>query len=525
MRSTSFITAAVALFSSASAGPFHAGSMSTRSTAACQSIESHLESNNAFSDEVALLGDVKLLIENSESILNDIDTRLTRLGVDQHIARHRNSNRAELPSHDTGKLVPVAQLAEKIQNEINALTEIILDIECPRSLPMKRFRSCVAAQEKPLQRLKKLYPSSMDWDAYDHDGARKGPPTNAPNVPRDNTPTGRGRKDHPAPGNVRPRVRPHLHPHDHPHVLVHSHPHGESHGHPSLTTTTVLLPTSTLFQSTTTVTVTVPASTNSTTTCTSTVFASSLTTITTDASPSTTDMLSDYTTSAAISSSPSSSAFVGNSSSAVTSGSSSASASVTVAQSTSLSTMNTTSLYITLATVTINPNQTATFTKTTETTLPITSTTELDVIQTVDATFTSDGTSVMNASTVTVYQTSGSASSSSLNTSSTSLSTSTSTLNSPSTTTVYQTSGSTSSVSYHVSPTVSSNDSSTSTDTSYRTIWMSTSISPYLYAVRTSGIPSGPTNSSSGDAQGLSAYSTVTSTSYSTAQSATSSAA
>ncbi|RDI82452.1 hypothetical protein Vi05172_g7522 [Venturia inaequalis] len=178
MKSTTLFTAAIALFSSALASPVNSGSKSIRSTAGFQSVEALLESNNAFSDEVAVIGNVKLLIESSESILKDIDARLKRMGVDKHAIRHRSLNQYQpQPSGDnTGKLVPVAQTVEKIQKGIKGLTEIASKIECPQSLPMPDYTRCVAAQEDPLRQLREYYPDSMNWDSNDSHGPLSDPP-------------------------------------------------------------------------------------------------------------------------------------------------------------------------------------------------------------------------------------------------------------------------------------------------------------------------------------------------------------
>lgn len=408
MRSNTFITAATALLSGALASPINSGSKPTQSTAGYQAAERHIISSNELPHQVStilrnsqeFMDVMDVPLSNLATKLDSVSYRLKRLGfdmwygegpkklhvvaggVDKPAVHEHTLGRRQQPDDNTGKLVPIAQLAEKIEKGINAVTDIILETECPRSLLMDEFNRCVAAQEEPLRRLRESYPDSLDWDGYENSG------------PQDSPPGGSSGGSSGGPQNGPPHG-----PSSNP-------PNGSPRGPPSSTTTTVMA----------------PESTSSTTTRTSTVMGfHSTTTIT--ASPSPTDTLSYYTTFTANSSDSSTAVVVGNATSILTSASTITSASVTVSRSTATATINSTSMYTSLATVTVNPSQTVTFTLTTETTIATTSTAEFDVTQTIDVTKTVDVTSTINVasvvypSTATVYPTSSSTLSSPLSSS------------------------------------------------------------------------------------------------------------
>lgn len=385
MKSIIFITAATALVSSALANPVNSRSKSTRSTAGHQSVEALLESNNAFSDEAAVIGDVKLLIDSSESILNAMDTRMKRMGVKKHAIRHRSldQSRPRSSGDNTGKLVPIAQIVERIQKGINELSDIVLKIECPRSLPMADYTHCVAAQEEPLGRLREYYPESMDLDGYAEHCTSSGPIHDSPDGSFNGSLHG-------------PQPEP---PHSTP-----------SYGGPPIWGTFC----SEGCAYATNAIAKAPKSTHSRTTRTSTVtIITSTTAGIASVSQSPTSALSYYPTFAGKSSCSSSAANVEYATSTRTYASTMPKASVTVSRSTATISVDKTSSYTSLAIVTVNPSYTVTFTMTKEILMPTTSTAEFDVTKTIDVTSTNCVASDMYPDTVTFYAASSSPSPSS----------------------------------------------------------------------------------------------------------------
>jgi hypothetical protein len=66
------------------------------------------------------------------------------------------------PESDDGEINP-DKITKELENELNGMSNIIIEIECPLDLEQEEFDACVLAQEEPLQRLHDKLPDSFDW--------------------------------------------------------------------------------------------------------------------------------------------------------------------------------------------------------------------------------------------------------------------------------------------------------------------------------------------------------------------------